>query len=114
MSHRAKIAIKRMKERTSKKGLLDPVEWDVIEVEGIMEYGFCAISGKKFDYSYSTDSNNNPYAASPDRIDNSEGYTELNTQWVLNWINLARNDIPLEEFKQLLVETGKYISKHNK
>lgn len=70
--------------------------------------GKCAISGLPLyrkDYHGRTVSDNPFHIASVDRIDCNRPYQIGNMQWVSVAMNRARNNIPLEQFKQFFKET---------
>jgi hypothetical protein len=50
---------------------------------------------------------NHPYSATLDRIDSSKGYTKDNCVVVTKFINLAKSDHSLEEFKVMLEVAAK-------
>lgn len=81
--YKAQKIIDGMRRRSRVKGLSYP-EFTKKEIERILTEGKCCKTGIKFDLG-ETEFKNNPFCASPDRIDSSLGYTKENTQWVC-WI----------------------------
>lgn len=41
------------------------------------------------------------FSASIDRIDSSRGYTRDNVQFVINWVNIAKSNLHLDDFKKM-------------
>lgn len=82
-----------MRQRSRKTGLSIP-EWTQKEVVKIIDGGRCCKTGIKFDLVRLAKNQKitNPFAPSPDRINNALGYTKKNTQWVV-WIynNMRKN-----------------------
>jgi hypothetical protein len=66
------------------------------------QQGCCLISGLPFDLTnLKGEFTKNPYKASIDRIDNSQGYTPENSRIVLTCINLALNEWGLDNFLRI-------------
>lgn len=58
----------------------------------------CALSGKELKFAEDSRRRNDS-TASLDRIDSSKGYVEGNVQWVHKVVNLMKNTLSQEEFK---------------
>lgn len=99
------IAVKRMHSRDI--GDVEEPEWTAAEIDakigtrcersGIIMNGELAVGGK----------NANPFKISPDRIDNTKGYTKENTQFVVWIYNQMKGNFTQEEadiFVKALVE----------
>jgi hypothetical protein len=85
--------VNRMKDRTKKGGYLEEVEFTKEEVFEIISSGTCAQTGIPFRIGTTgTNTKKNPFNPSPDRIDNSKGYTKSNVQWVVFIYNAMRNN----------------------
>lgn len=92
---RAYNLLRKMKARSKVSGFAPP-EWSKEEILNILLYGKCARSGLKFSLDKYEKAKTNPFAPSPDRIDNTKGYTKENTQFV-SWIyNVMKQDFPQE------------------
>ena len=90
---RAKRIIKSMRDRSKAKGFeWSDSWWNPETVANIIEYGVCVQTGIKFDIS----KNKHPFAPTPDRIDNSKGYTVDNVQWVVCMYNFMKCDFAQE------------------
>lgn len=81
-------------------------EW----VQEKINKGFCELTGLPFDLEYFSESKNNPYSPSLDRIDSkNKNYSPDNVRVVLSFINIAINDLGLEKalpiFKALIEKT---------
>lgn len=82
----------------------DPVrrtlEIDLDFVMGLWEtqQGRCALTGMHLGHRY-----NAPLAASIDRKDSTQGYVPGNVQLVCQWVNRAKQHMPNEDFKALLL-----------
>jgi len=57
----------------------------------IDQQGLCALTGQELACSSGTPDQKNPYRASIDRIDNTQGYTRNNIRLVCHWANNARS-----------------------
>jgi len=69
----------------------DAPEWERDEIADIILDGICDITGLPFQLT-NNNSPRNPFAPSPDRIDNTKGYTKENTQWVCYIYNAMKSD----------------------
>lgn len=76
----------------------------VSDVEELLAPMMCAVTGMPLRWKEGLAIGQRADALSPsiDRIDNKGGYTRGNVQCVALWVNLARNDMPLDEFKAVL------------
>lgn len=81
-----------MQRNSNTKGFPAP-SWTVSEIEDAISDSECAISGVPFRLGKVT-KQNNLWAPSPDRIDNTKGYTKDNVQWVLWGINSIKKAQP--------------------
>lgn len=55
------------------------------------QQGLCAISGVAMQTKSGTRENKNPYRASLDRINNSQGYVKGNVRFLCHWVNNAKS-----------------------
>jgi len=80
-----------------KKAAFDrKLEWKLTLDEMFANYsGKCALTGWELSLKYGETT------ASLDRIDNSQGYTPSNIQWVHAMVNLCRNKYTLERFVEM-------------
>lgn len=101
VSYAAGKILSSMKYRAKKKNF-EPPEFTKKEIEDILENGKCEVTNRSFECSNITDYSKNPFNASPDRIDNSKGYTKDNVRWVMFWVNNCRGDYSIEFFRKLL------------
>lgn len=90
-----------MKSRSKKRGFCSP-EFTIDEIERIILNEQCAVTGRRFQLKNITKYRMNPFAASPDRVDTSKGYTKKNVRWVMTWVNLSRGVYDIRFFKRLL------------
>lgn len=84
--------LNRMRDRTKKHGYSEQITFTKEEVIDIIVNGKCAITG--FPFRLGTTGSNkckNPFNPSPDRIDNTKGYSKENVQWVVFIYNTMRN-----------------------
>lgn len=98
--------LNRMRDRTKKYGYSESVDFTKEEVVDIITHGKCAITGYPFRLG-TTGSNKckNPFNPSPDRIDNTKGYSKDNVQWVVFIYNTMRNsfdDVDVANFVEHL------------
>lgn len=63
----------------------------------------CALSKLPFVYEHGT-THHRLFTPSPDRIDSSKGYTVDNVQFIHSWINTAKGEMPMEQFKELILQ----------
>jgi hypothetical protein len=91
-----------MQVRSRKRGW-EEVEWTVEEIREKMQ-GCCEVTGIPFDQERSTSDRHmgSPFVASPDRIDNSKGYTKENTRWVVWIFNLMCGNFTDEQVKEFI------------
>lgn len=68
--------------------------WKIFE----SQRGLCALSG--IEISHTKDSFTKKRTASLDRIDSSKGYIETNIQWVHKDINILKNDLNVNDFRE--------------
>jgi hypothetical protein len=96
------VFLSNMKGRTRQKGW-EEVEWTKEEIEEKLS-GCCEVTGIPFDTERSTGENHmsNPFIGSPDRIDNSKGYTKENTRWVVLIFNVMHGNFSDEQVKQFI------------
>lgn len=73
-------------------------ELDVAWFSERINRGACEITGIPFGEVLAHD----PYAPSPDRIDNSVGYTPSNTRLILGWLNKGKHTLPEDVFQKCL------------
>jgi len=103
-----------MRKRCKTKGWDEP-EFTAAEIyEVIKEGNKCAITGIPFQNTLNLDHGiYNGLKASPDRIDNSKGYTKDNVQWVVAIYNMMKGNFPeehLEIFIKALVKKYEHLS----
>jgi hypothetical protein len=69
---------------SSQRKSLGPVEWTKGEILAVIKNSVCCKTGIAFRLAEcsSPAHERNPFAPSPDRLDNSKGYTKDNVQWV--------------------------------
>jgi len=98
----SRVFLTGMRNRSKKRGWED-VEWTLDEIREKMS-GFCEVTGIPFDQERSGGDNHmgKPYVASPDRIDNSKGYTKDNTRWVVWIFNQMCGNFTDEQIKQFI------------
>lgn len=90
--------LNRMRDRTKKHGYKEEITFTKEEVIDIILNGKCAITG--FPFRLGTTGTNkckNPFNPSPDRIDNTKGYSKENVQWVVFIYNTMRNSFDDED-----------------
>lgn len=92
---------KGMKRNGGTKGFPEP-EWTVDEIEEILKEGKCYKTGLPFSFKSEFSGTTNPFSPSPDRIDNTKGYTKDNVRWVCWFINQMKSDHSSEELDILL------------
>jgi hypothetical protein len=95
--------INRMRDRTKKHNYAEKVEFTIDEVVEIISNGKCSVTGYPFRLG-TTGSNKckNPFNPSPDRIDNTKGYSKDNVQWVVFIYNTMRNSFDEEDVLKFL------------
>ena len=71
--------------------------WTTDAIVKIIENGYCSKTGIKFVLSESTSKAKNPFAPSPDRIDNTKGYEPSNVQWVVVMYNMMKHTYTNEQ-----------------
>lgn len=99
-----------MKKRSVKRNYCLP-EFSIEEITNIITNGSCCKTGIKF--SFDKLKKQNPYSPSPDRIDNSKGYTKDNVQWVVWIYNKIKGDFDEEEFLNFIKVIYKITIKNN-
>ena len=74
--------------------------------------GKCAISGKTMTHIIGNDKKTvySPFNTSIDRIDSSEGYVKRNIQLICVWIQAAKLDYDLDDFKSWIIDTAFHIA----
>lgn len=80
---------------------------DMDFIVSLLEQGTCALTGQPFEFTrkwkqYST----NPRGPSLDRIDSSRGYYKDNSQFILVWLNRAKNEYSSADFRVLMEEAN--------
>jgi hypothetical protein len=95
--------INRMRDRTKKHNYSEAVDFTKEEVVEIITNGKCSVTGYPFKLG-TTGSNKckNPFNPSPDRLDNSKGYSKDNVQWVVFIYNTMRNSFNDKDVKSFL------------
>ena len=86
-----------MRSRSTRKGLPAP-EWTTNEILVAIEGQRCKLTGIAF----VPTGNRNPWLPSPDRIDNSKGYSKSNVRWVCYAVNCLKNKFGTSELEILL------------
>jgi hypothetical protein len=104
-SHPAKTMYLGAKNRALKNQAECTITEDWIQEK--IDKGVCELTGLPFDFQYYSESKNNPYSPSLDRIDSkNKNYTPDNVRVVLSFVNIAINDLGLEKalpiFKALI------------
>lgn len=87
--------------------------WDAEQLLEMFSTTTCARSGMEFNILSDSEMemfDRNPFAPSPDRIDNSKGYEPSNVQWVVLIYNLMKNNFKQEDV-DLFVKTLKENTK---
>lgn len=101
--HIAGYVLNSMKDRTKKKGFIEDVEWTVEEVAEELQKGVCSATGFPYRMGTSGDcSKKNPFQPSPDRIDNSKGYSKENTRFVVYIFNAMRSNFDDEDLSDFI------------
>ena len=97
-----KVLLSNMIIRTRKRGW-DDVEWTEDEVRDKLN-SFCEVTGIPFETSRGTREKNlaHPFVGSPDRIDNTKGYTKENTRWVVWIFNAMCSTFSDEQIKEFI------------
>lgn len=95
--HRARMIINGMSQRC-KKYNFEAHDFTENEVMEILEAGYCEVTGIPFIIENPNNYSRNPFAATPDRWDNTKGYTRENTKWVLQMINQMKGEYKVEDF----------------
>ena len=92
-----------MRDNSKRKGFpLEAIEWNKELILSKIVNGKCAISGVDFDLLNYSNNRCNPFAPSPDRIDNSKGYTLDNVQWVCHIINKMKGEHSMDVVNKLI------------
>jgi hypothetical protein len=87
-----------MVNRSAKRGFGYP-EFTIPEVRSIIEGGNCQRTGIPFEIDTTRKS---PWGPSPDRIDNSLGYTKDNVQWVCVMFNTMKSDFTEDDVSKFM------------
>lgn len=72
--------------------------------------GRCLLTGRKFDWSKSPVSRNNPNAPTIDKIEAAMGYTQDNVRLITYHCNIAINQFGLEAFLLLCKDTLSHLN----
>jgi hypothetical protein len=96
LTSKARILLNTMKSNARKRGFPEP-EWTLEDIEYILTNGRCEKTNIAFTLRNGTKANKNPFGASPDRIDNTKGYTKDNVQWVCWIYNQMKADYSEED-----------------
>jgi hypothetical protein len=86
-----------MRDRTKNKKYNEEVEWEHEDIKTIITNGTCVRTGIPFKLAAGTAEHRNPFGASPDRLDNTKGYTKDNVQWVVYIYNVMSNNFKEED-----------------
>jgi hypothetical protein len=89
-----------MVKRSKKKGW-DMPEWTPEDIRVKIE-GCCEVTGLPFNLDFTPSDHHcekSAFKPSPDRIDNSKGYTKDNVRWVVFIFNMMRASFPDEDIK---------------
>lgn len=78
-------------KRARNNGWLFDIDRDYLTQVWYSQQGRCAVSGVAMQTESGTRENKNPYRASLDRIDNSQGYVIGNVRFVCHWVNNAKS-----------------------
>jgi hypothetical protein len=99
-----------LKTRASRKGLEVSVTSEFLT--GLLKESnyVCSVTGLKMNLESHPRKKANPFKASLDRINSSEGYTEKNVRWVCWAVNQMKSDRTEEEFKFWITTLYKAIS----
>jgi hypothetical protein len=101
--------INRMRDRTKKYGYEESVDFTTDEVVEIITNGKCSVTGYPFRLGTTgTNKCKNPFNPSPDRIDNTKGYSKDNVQWVVFIYNTMRNSFEEEDVLNFLQHLRKF------
>lgn len=91
----------RLKNRSIAKNLECTITPEYLERLFVEQGGKCALTGVELKFSSTSSSaRQRDTTASPDRIDSSKGYIPGNVRWVHKRINMMKNDMSDEEFKE--------------
>jgi hypothetical protein len=103
--------LRNMRQRCQDKNIEFSITLDDLKDLWEKQNGFCAVTKLELTAKVYKDKRlNDPYQASPDRIDNSKGYTKDNVRWVCLMFNYARNTFSDDQVLQFLSDASKSIS----
>lgn len=103
--------VNRMRDRTKRYGYKEEVEWTPEEVLTRLSLGKCEVTGHpyRFGTPMKGSTHKNPFAPSPDRVDNSIGYTKDNTRFVVFIYNTMRSNFEEKDVESFIVSlSGDY------
>ncbi len=100
-SHSMKGILKTLKANARIRNLECTVT--VADIDALISPMKCAVTGMALEWGGHT-KKYHPLSPSIDRLDNNEGYTAANVHCVALWVNLARNQTPLDEFMDILAK----------
>lgn len=96
--------VNKMKDRTRRSNYKEGVEWSADDILPVLVKGVCQVTGFPFKLGTSKlgPAYKNPFSASPDRIDNTKGYTKDNTRFVVFIYNAMRNNFREEDVEAFM------------
>lgn len=97
--YRAKIIFLAAKDRAKKKKIEFSLSFE--KVLKAVENGFCEVTGIPFDLNRAEGRTRNPHAPSIDRKRNDQGYTNANSQVVINMYNSGKGEHDENEFVKM-------------
>ncbi|MEJ6397004.1 hypothetical protein [Yoonia sp. 208BN28-4] len=103
-----KKCIRQARNRSHRHNRDFSLKLDYVRRLYIRQAGKCAISGLDFKLAKTTASRVNPYQPSIDRINNEKGYISRNVRLVLYAVNIALNDIPMNDY----IVISRAVSEH--
>ncbi len=101
---KARQTLSHMKSSSKRKGFEWSDDWWSVDVLAtIIEHGRCEKTGLKFTLNgLGRTGQRNPFHASPDRIDNTKGYSPDNVQWVVFIYNVMKNNFKDEDVETFI------------
>lgn len=93
---------KRNQKRSTGKSLDNNLSLEFLKELWEKQNGICPYTGIKMEFNLN--GNRRPRAASLDRIDSSEGYTQNNVEFVCEFINLGKNGFNKSDVQKFLQE----------